>query len=62
MKMTIEQDYSTSFVVLHGGPDKPVAGTMAMPSTGILDPDFKYTPSHSTDLRETFKRARESMK
>lgn len=24
----------------------------------ILDPDFKYTPSHSTDLRKTFTRIR----
>jgi hypothetical protein len=24
----------------------------------ILDPSFRYTPSHETDLRKTFERAR----
>jgi hypothetical protein len=31
------------------------------PTKSILDPDFKYVPSHSTDLKETFRRARERM-
>lgn len=27
----------------------------------ILDPDFKYTPSHQTDIRKTFKRVRKEL-
>jgi len=29
---------------------------------GLDDPSFKYTPSYSTDLRETFRRVREEIK
>ena len=28
----------------------------------ILDPKFRYTPASKTDIRKTFKRAREQMK
>jgi len=28
------------------------------PPKGILDPAFRYRPSHATDVRETFERAR----
>jgi len=38
------------------------AQSICKPSLSILDPDFKYTPSHSTDLKATFKRVRESWK
>lgn len=27
----------------------------------ILDPSFKYTPSHSTDIRRTFRKARQQL-
>ena len=27
----------------------------------ILDPSFKYTPSHATDIRKTFRKARREM-
>ena len=29
---------------------------------GILDPGFRYFPSHATDIRRTFARVREEMK
>jgi hypothetical protein len=32
------------------------------PPLSILDPRFKYTPSHSTDLAATFARVRESLR
>ena len=28
----------------------------------ILDPSFRYSPSHATDIRKTFERAREELK
>jgi hypothetical protein len=28
----------------------------------ILDPSFRYRPSHATDIRETFARVREELK
>jgi len=28
------------------------------PAKSILDPAFRYRPSHATDVRETFERAR----
>jgi hypothetical protein len=28
------------------------------PAKSILDPTFRYRPSHSTDVRETFERVR----
>jgi hypothetical protein len=28
------------------------------PAKSILDPAFRYRPSHATDMRETFERAR----
>ena len=31
------------------------------PAKGILDPAFRYRPSHSTDVRETFARARREL-
>jgi hypothetical protein len=37
------------------------AQSICRPSRSILDPAFKYTPSHSTNLAETFKRVRESL-
>ena len=30
-------------------------------SKSILDPTFRYRPSHDTDIRKTFKRAREEL-
>ena len=31
------------------------------PTKSILDPAFHYRPSHATDLRETFERARREL-
>lgn len=31
------------------------------PAKSILDPSFRYTPSHCTDVRETFERARRNL-
>ena len=28
----------------------------------ILDPSFRYSPSHATDIRKTFERVREELK
>ena len=28
----------------------------------ILDPSFRYRPSHATDIRKTFERVREELK
>ena len=32
-----------------------------VPAKRILDPAFRYTPSHLTDLRETFARVRREL-
>ena len=32
------------------------------PTKSILDPAFRYRPSHATDLRETFERIRREMR
>ena len=49
-------------------PDSPLARTAVgaaqarrLPARGILDPRFRYTPSHLTDLRETFARVRREL-
>ena len=31
------------------------------PPKGILDPAFRYRPSHATDVRETFERVRREL-
>ena len=31
------------------------------PAKSILDPAFRYRPSHATDVRETFERARREL-
>ena len=31
------------------------------PAKSILDPTFRYRPSHATDLRETFERVRREL-
>ena len=31
------------------------------PAKSILDPAFRYRPSHSTDVRETFERVRREL-
>jgi hypothetical protein len=31
------------------------------PPKGILDPAFRYRPSHATDVRETFERVRRDL-
>jgi len=31
------------------------------PEKSILDPEFRYRPSHATDIRETFARARREL-
>ena len=35
--------------------------TSAKPGKSILDPTFRYRPSHSTDVRETFERIRREL-
>ena len=43
----------------------PVAGPWTLwrhVMKSILDPTFRYTPSHATDLRKTFARARRRAK
>lgn len=32
------------------------------PKKSILDPAFRYRPSHATDLRETFERIRRELR
>ena len=32
------------------------------PTKSILDPSFRYRPSHATDIRQTFERVREELK
>jgi hypothetical protein len=32
-----------------------------MPMKSILDPSFRYTPSHATDVRRTFERIRREL-
>lgn len=31
------------------------------PAKSILDPEFQYRPSHATDIRRTFERARQEL-
>jgi hypothetical protein len=31
------------------------------PAKGILDPAFRYRPSHATDIRKTFERIRQQL-
>jgi hypothetical protein len=31
------------------------------PAKGILDPAFRYRPSHATDIRKTFERVRQQL-
>lgn len=31
------------------------------PAKSILDPAFRYRPSHATDIRKTFERVREEL-
>jgi hypothetical protein len=31
------------------------------PARSILDPAFRYRPSHATDVRKTFERARQEL-
>lgn len=37
-----------------------MAGPLSLPEPmkSILDPSFRYVPSHATDVRKTFERAR----
>jgi hypothetical protein len=58
---TIKPDTDTAFVVLTGGDNKGPSGRLTMPSQRLTDPAFVYTPACKTDLRETFRRAREAM-
>lgn len=36
-------------------------GKARHPAKSILDPAFRYRPSHATDLRETFERVRREL-
>ena len=40
-------------------PGRPNIGAM---KKSILDPNFRYRPSHATDIRKTFGRVREELK
>lgn len=40
-------------------PGRPNIGAM---KKSILDPSFRYRPSHATDIRKTFERVREELK
>ena len=40
--------------------DSMVAATEAQVMKSILDRSFRYVPSHATDVRKTFERARQS--
>jgi len=40
---------------------KPSTRRPARPAKSILDPAFRYRPSHATDVRETFERARREL-
>lgn len=62
MTMTIQQDRTTACVTLVGGDNKGPSGRLTMPSKRLTDPAFKYTPACKTDLRETFRRAREALR
>lgn len=35
--------------------------TNTKPAKSILDPAFRYRPSHATDIRETFERIRREL-
>ena len=39
----------------------PSARRPTKPVKSILDPAFRYRPSHATDVRETFERARQEL-
>jgi hypothetical protein len=41
--------------------DSKVAGTEAQAMKSILDRSFRYIPSHETDVRKTFERARQQL-
>jgi hypothetical protein len=62
MKKTINPDRNTEFVTLTGGDNKGPSGRLTLPSQRLTDPAFQYTPACKTDLRETFRRAREAMR
>jgi hypothetical protein len=34
---------------------------MKTPAKSILDPAFRYRPSHATDIRKTFERVRQEL-
>ena len=34
---------------------------MMKPAKSILDPAFRYRPSHATDIRKTFERVRQEL-
>ena len=61
-QMIIKPDTTTTCVVLVGGDNKGPSGRLTMPSQRLTDPAFVYTPACKTDLRETFRRAREAMR
>ena len=41
--------------------DSKVAATEAQVMKSILDRSFRYIPSHETDVRKTFERARQQL-
>lgn len=60
---TIKPDTEASFVTLTGGHSAGVcAQSVVLPRITLDDPRFNYVPACKTDLRETFRRAREAMR
>jgi hypothetical protein len=62
MDNLIKTDTDTACVVLTGGDNKGPSGRLTLPTLRLTDPAFQYTPACKTDLRETFRRAREAMR
>ena len=58
LNKSLTADHEINFVALTGGESGEVKGTVTMPSLRLIDPNFIYRPSCSTDLAETFRRAR----
>jgi len=56
-----DRDFEIVFGHERTGPHD-IPGRVTLPSQRITDPDFQYKPSCATDLRETFRRARENRK
>lgn len=54
----IYRDNELNCVALVGGQKSDLKGRITMPSKRLDDPDFEYRPACSTNIRETWNRAR----